>query len=288
MSLKSDPYVISSMILLNVSGTPGIVTARIGSTADVSAGCPCARVVRISLRRWGTECCLRNGYHSRSSPMILWMLFCAVFTHFSRLFPHKIDSGNPITTFSVSSLHIIVAATKVKVLPSLISSATSAPGISASQTHLLTTNHMAQAWCAKTFVPGRPGKRIVVAWDTVRCWLAKWKGIQQPDCIIQTLMVKLVVGCIENSIHYWTHIIWIEDLLTIFHLLLSFPWTFVCFVFVLNDLFQSLWYRLGRWAHTPVHLKFISMFRISQTCNHWNEYLWMEYNEFYSFNQNLH
>ena len=54
------------------------------------------------------------------------------------------DSGNPITTFSVTDLQSIAAATEVKVFPRPMSSATCAPGISVSQTHLLTMNHMAQ------------------------------------------------------------------------------------------------------------------------------------------------
>jgi len=86
---------------------------------------------------------------------------CTIFTHPARVFPHKIDSGNPITTFSVSSLHIIVATTEVKVFPRPFPSATSAPGIAASQTQFLTMNHMAQSWCARNFVLGRPGIEYV-------------------------------------------------------------------------------------------------------------------------------
>jgi len=67
------------------------------------------------------------------------------------------DSGNPITTFSVTNFQSIAAATEVKVFPRPISSATSAPGISASQTQLLTMNQMAQTWCGRNLVPGRPG-----------------------------------------------------------------------------------------------------------------------------------
>jgi hypothetical protein len=65
-------------------------------------------------------------------------------THCSRIFPYEMDSGNPITTFSVRNLQSIAAATEVKVNPRPISSASSAPGISASQIHLLTMNQMAQ------------------------------------------------------------------------------------------------------------------------------------------------
>jgi len=78
-------------------------------------------------------------------------------THSSRVFPHKMDSGKPITTFSVSSVQIIAAETEVQVFPRPISSTTSAPGISASPTHLRTMNQMAQTWCARNLVPGKPG-----------------------------------------------------------------------------------------------------------------------------------
>jgi len=69
------------MILLNVSATPGIVTTRIGPKADANAGCRCSGVHWSSERQQGTEFCLRNGYHSRSSPIMPGKLFCAVITH---------------------------------------------------------------------------------------------------------------------------------------------------------------------------------------------------------------
>jgi len=115
--LKSVPYVISSMTLLNVSATPGIVTTRIGSNADVSAGCPCSGVDWISELRQGPEFGQHNRYHSCSSPIIPGKLFCARLTHPGSVFPHKMDSGNPITTFSVTNLQSIAAATEVKIFP---------------------------------------------------------------------------------------------------------------------------------------------------------------------------
>jgi len=130
---------------------------KIGLKVDVSAGCPCGGVDWIFNRRWGTELCLLNRYHSRLSPIILGKLVCARFNHSSNVFPHKMDSGNHITTFSVTNLQSIAAATEVKVFRRPIPSATSAPGISASQTHLLTMNYMAQTWCARNLAPGRPG-----------------------------------------------------------------------------------------------------------------------------------
>jgi len=145
------------MTVLKVSAIPGIVTTKIGSWADISAGCPWGRVIWISNRRRETEFNLWSGYHSCSSPTLPGKSLSAKITHSSRVFLHKIDSGKLIGTFSVSSLQIIAAATKVKVFPRPISSATSARGISASHTHLLTMNQMAQTWYARNIVPGRPG-----------------------------------------------------------------------------------------------------------------------------------
>jgi hypothetical protein len=54
-------------------------------------------------------------------------------------------------------LHIIAAASEVKVYPSPISATTSARGISASETHLLRMTLSAQTLCARNFGPGRPG-----------------------------------------------------------------------------------------------------------------------------------
>jgi len=117
ISLNSVTYYILLMTLLNVCATPGIVTTRIRSNADVITGCPCGGVDWISEMLWGTGYCLSNGYNLCSSLIIPGKLCCARLIHSSSVFPHKIDSGNPITTFSVSSLLIIAAATEVKVMP---------------------------------------------------------------------------------------------------------------------------------------------------------------------------
>jgi len=145
------------MTLLNVSATLGIVTTKIGSRAGESAGCLCCGVICISGMLRGTEFCLGDGWQSRPSPVILGKSFCALLRHSSRVFPHKIDSGNRITTFWVSCLHLIAAPTEVKVLPRPILPATSDPGISESQTPLLTMNNMAETWCARNFMLGWPG-----------------------------------------------------------------------------------------------------------------------------------
>jgi len=165
-SLTSVLCVISSITLLNVSATTGIVTTKIGSSAEISTGCPWDDVDWIYNWRRGTEFNLWSGYHSPSSPTMPGKSLCAKITHLSRVFPHKMDSGNPMTTFSVTNLQSIAAATEVKVIPRPISSTTSAPGISAFQTDLLSMNHMAQTLCAKYYVPGRPG---------IESW---WPGLQ--------------------------------------------------------------------------------------------------------------
>jgi hypothetical protein len=113
-------------------------------------------------------------------------------------------------------------------------------------------------------------------------------SIQQPDSLIKTLMFKFVVDCTENWIQYSAGICWIEDHLAILHLLLNVSCAFVRIVFVLNDLFLLLGWKLGRWAHIPALLKLIAMLGISHSRNHRNKYIWMQYNRFYSFNQNLH
>jgi hypothetical protein len=166
MSLKLVPYVILSMTLLNVTATLDIDNTRIGSKADVSTGYLFGGDDWISERRHGTEFCLLNRYHSHLSLIILGMLFCSRLTHSSRVVPDKIDSSNPTTTFSVSNLHIIAGANVVKVLPTPISSATSASGNLESHTHLLTMNRMAQTLCTRHCIPGRPG--IQYLWPGTR------------------------------------------------------------------------------------------------------------------------
>jgi hypothetical protein len=110
MSLKSVQYVILSMTLLHVTATLGIVTTTIGSKADVSAGCPCNEDDWITEWQRGTEFCVRNGHHSRLLRIILAKSFCARSTHISSIFPYKIVCGNPTTTFSVTNLQSIAAA----------------------------------------------------------------------------------------------------------------------------------------------------------------------------------
>jgi len=103
-----------------------------------------------------------------------------------------------------------------------------------------------------------------VAWNTVIYWLAHRMGIQQPDCLIKTLMLKFVVDCVENSAQDSIGIIWIEGRLAI-HLLLNLSWTLFGPLFILNDLFQLLRGQFGIWAHTPALLKLIAMLGIPQT-----------------------
>jgi len=155
-SWKSVYCVIPSMTVLKISATQGIETTRIGSRADRSAGCPWGDVVWIFNRWWGTEFNLWNGYHSCSLPTMLGEFLFAKITHSSWVFSHKIDSSNSITTFAVTNLQIMSTATEVKVFPRPISSASSAPGISASHSHLR-MSQMAQTWCTRNWVLDRPG-----------------------------------------------------------------------------------------------------------------------------------
>jgi len=159
------------MTVLTVSAIPGIVTTKIGSWADISAGCPWGGVLCITNRQQGIELNLWSGYHSRSSATMPGKSLWVQITHSSRVFLHKMDSVNSITTFSVTNFQCFAAATEVKVFPRPISSATSAPGLSASQTHLLIMNELAQTWCARNLVPGRlgieylwPGTPLSVDW----------------------------------------------------------------------------------------------------------------------------
>jgi len=162
------------MTVLKVSATPGIVTTKIGSRAVTCARYQWGGVACIANRRRGTKCNLWSWYHSRSSPTMLGKSSCAKITHSSRVFPHKMDSGNPITTFSVTNWQSIATATEVEVFPRPISSATSVPGKSASHTHLLTMNQMAWTWRARNLVPGRTG--IEYLWPGTQSSVDWWIG----------------------------------------------------------------------------------------------------------------
>jgi len=126
----------------------------------------------------------------------------AKITHSSRVFPYKMDSGNPITTVSVTNLQSIGAATEVKVFPRFVSSATSAPVISASNTHLIMINQMAKTWCASNLVPGRPG--IEYFWPGTRSsvdWRMGWifsslTTLSRESCSNSLL---IVLGTVYNT-----------------------------------------------------------------------------------------
>jgi len=60
---------------------------------------------------------------------------------------------------------------------------------------------------------------IPVGRDSVSFPSVNQTSIHQCDCIIMTLVFKFVVDCNENSIQYWTGVIWMEVHLTILHLL---------------------------------------------------------------------
>jgi len=103
-----------------------------------------------------------------------------------------------------------------------------------------------------------------------------------------TLMFRFIVEWIERCVQYWICIIWIEDLLTIFHFFLNLHYTFVCCLSVLNDICQLLWGKLGGWAYTPLLRIFIAMLDTALTSKHWNKSICVEYNHVCSSNQNLH
>jgi len=174
-NLNLVPCVILLMTVLKLTATPGIVTTTIGSKPDTNAGFPWRCVVCISNRQWGTEFNLWSAYQSVSSQTMPGKMLCANVTYSSRVFPHKMHSGHPITTFTVTNLQSIAAATYVKVFSRPISSATSAPAISASETHLFTMKQMAQTGCARNLVAGRPG--IEYLWPGIRSsvdWQIGW------------------------------------------------------------------------------------------------------------------
>jgi len=141
--LRSVPYVITSMTLFNVTATPGIFTAGIGSRADVCTGYCRGWVDWISESWWGTEFSLYNGYHTCSSLIIPELSLSAICTNLVRLFCHTFVGSNPTVISSVSQLNNIAAAQQVKVLRRPMSSAHSIPGISKSYSHLLIINNIA-------------------------------------------------------------------------------------------------------------------------------------------------
>jgi len=129
---------------------------------------------------------------------------------------------------------------------------------------------------------------ILVVQNPVICWLMNMMSIQKPDCLIKTLEFKFIVDCNKRCVKYWGEICSIEKLLTVLHLLLNHPCSLVCDPFFLNNPVQLLIYKLDRWYCIPALQKLIAMLGISQQSNHWNEYIWMRFNQLYSFDQNLH
>ena len=128
---------------------------------------------------------------------------CAKITHSSRVFPHQMDSGNRITTFSVTNFQTIATATAVKVFPRPILSATSAPGRSASQSHLLIINNMAQTWCGQNLVPStpgmeylRPGTQSSGDWQ-IGCAFSSLTASSRHSCSNSLLMVLRTVFSTE-------------------------------------------------------------------------------------------
>jgi len=64
---------------------------------------------------------------------------------------------------------------------------------------------------------------ILVAWNTVSCWLSNKMHIQQPDRLIRTFMFNFVFDCVENTAQNGAGIFWIEN-----HLAIHFPMNLSC------------------------------------------------------------
>ena len=89
---------------------------------------------------------------------------------------------------------------------------------------------------------------------------------------------------------YWmpTWYFGINNLPTIIHVFLNLRCNFDRLLFVLDGLCEVFWFKPSRWAHISTFTKFITVLIISLTCNHWNKYISIKYNQFYLVNQNLH
>jgi len=172
-SLQLVSNSILLITLLNECATPGTVTNRISSKAEVTLGSPWSGVVWKSTRWWGAASSICNRYNSCSPPILPGSSICALFANSTSVFPHQIDSYNPIMTLSASDMHIIPTATETYVLPRLISSPTSALGISEYKTHLLTINHTVQTWCSRNVIPGSAGGDCWLpgTWSACDWWL---------------------------------------------------------------------------------------------------------------------
>jgi len=210
------------------------------SRADISAAWPYGGVACISNRQQCSEFNLRSEYLSHSSTTMLGKLLCAKITHPSKVLPHKMDSGNSITTFSVTNLQCIAAATKVKVYPRSISSAISAPAISASQTHLLRMSRMPIASCTRNLVLDRPAIEYLWPWTQ---WSVDWQ--------IGGVFCSLTA----SSIHSCSHSLFIV-LITVFSTELVF-----------SGSKTSSPSSTCSWTSLPVVLVFFSSSMISFSCS---------------------
>jgi len=92
---------------------------------------------------------------------------------------------------------------------------------------------------------GQTWNWIFAAWKMVIWWHANRMRIQQLDCLIMTLVFKLAVDCIGNQIKYWACILWVEDLLTILHLLLNLRYTFVGVIPCSQSALSVAWISVG-------------------------------------------
>jgi len=163
------------MTLFNVSVTDAIVMTTIGSRAEASSVNSTVRVVWMSKWWRGIEFSLSNGYHSHSSLIITEWKFGVLFTHSPRVFHHMIDSANSAMTISSRDWNIIVMVSQVTIFLMPISSATSTPVISKSQTYHFMMNHIAHTWCARNQLPSRPGIEYLFPATQSSCdWWIGW------------------------------------------------------------------------------------------------------------------
>jgi len=152
----------------------------------------------------------------------------------------------------------------VKVLPRPILSVTSAPGISESQTLLLTMDHMAWTLYASNFILGMPGIEFVWpgTWSSVSCFIGWAISILTASlrhswaCALLSVLRMLLTTELELS-----------ELSTslAMNLLLNLSRTLFGLLFVLNHLFQLVRGKLGWCAGTRALLNYIIKLGISQT-----------------------
>jgi len=112
---------------------------------------------------------------------------CAIFSHLCSVFPNKIDSCNPTTTFSIRNVHVIAVATEVNIFQRPIGLATSSPGIAESQTHLVMINHSTHTAHSRNLIHSRPWDAYLVREPQLSFdWGTRWAfrtWLPHPDTV---------------------------------------------------------------------------------------------------------